>query len=922
MNSGIESKIIISVTADTKEAISKLKELKKIVSDINSVDVSKIKSLSNKIKPQKLMETKDINKSVKEISKAYDKISKKSVLKSGLPKKLNNIPDDEVDIKEKLKDSKKVINLQRAVSESAKKATTALNPLVNKNVTDNWQKNFFTTRKEPTEAENIRAKANMIPDDEVYIREQNGANQENRKKAPTEHESLANLRARMKAAKINKDVIEKRMQLAKTSSMFVTNEETTAMQDFSKKIERMKAPIKGITKTFGRNILGFSKKIKEYRKAHNIKGLGILPSKSPHTGIPKMMGQIGRIAMYRLFRVIIKAITTAIQKGFSTMVAYDSKVKTSLSEFTSEINYLQNSLAAFAYNVFEAIKPQITQIVEFAISQFNTLSIAVAQLMGKDSYKKAINVWKDFGTTVAASFDELNILNPDTTTENPFEDVELPDDSEAILLETKLKSILAIAGLVGLKFASFGTAIKVGGLLLIVDSLKDNFSTLYKKNEEFRNSLDSLVNTVKTVFSDLFVGMNEISSLISNVFDRHEEEIVSLSIAINNTLSTIINFIKTSLKGIFNYIENSNSIKSFVTSLNNLLKEIFTLIEKIVDLVSTVFVSASKEVSYAFDSIFNVLTNIADLRSKTLNSVASIITKIKNTVSNILKPVLKIVSSVLQILSPIIELRTSLIVMYLDVLSPILGLVGEVFTIFVKIVSLVVSILSPILSGIFEILGSVLKIVLYPILKVFETIFEVVEKIATWLGSKIPNSLAFGLSVAKYVEKSVETVNKMVENWTSGVDAFFESIKRWIYKIPDWIKSAYNSVVGKVGDWFDKAVSVGEDAWNFTKGVFTGQTFASGGFVDSGTAFIAGESGAEMVGNINGRTGVMNESQITSAFAEALVNTGYLNQQSDNQSTPEFNIYLDSKKIASAVEKANYNKSTSFYKNGIKGSNF
>ena len=41
---------------------------------------------------------------------------------------------------------------------------------------------------------------------------------------------------------------------------------------------------------------------------------------------------------------------------------------------------------------------------------------------------------------------------------------------------------------------------------------------------------------------------------------------------------------------------------------------------------------------------------------------------------------------------------------------------------------------------------------------------------------------------------------------------------------------------------------------------------ASGGFPMQGSLFVAGESGAELVGNINGRTGVANNDQITEAM--------------------------------------------------------
>lgn len=45
--------------------------------------------------------------------------------------------------------------------------------------------------------------------------------------------------------------------------------------------------------------------------------------------------------------------------------------------------------------------------------------------------------------------------------------------------------------------------------------------------------------------------------------------------------------------------------------------------------------------------------------------------------------------------------------------------------------------------------------------------------------------------------------------------------------------------------------------------------FANGGFPEQGTMFIAGENGAEFVGNIGGRTGVYNTDQMASALASA-----------------------------------------------------
>ena len=61
----------------------------------------------------------------------------------------------------------------------------------------------------------------------------------------------------------------------------------------------------------------------------------------------------------------------------------------------------------------------------------------------------------------------------------------------------------------------------------------------------------------------------------------------------------------------------------------------------------------------------------------------------------------------------------------------------------------------------------------------------------------------------------------------------------------------------------------------FSSGGMISQTkigrFAGGGLPGHGTAFVAGENGAEIVGNVNGRTEVLNQSQIASAIYAAVI---------------------------------------------------
>ena len=48
--------------------------------------------------------------------------------------------------------------------------------------------------------------------------------------------------------------------------------------------------------------------------------------------------------------------------------------------------------------------------------------------------------------------------------------------------------------------------------------------------------------------------------------------------------------------------------------------------------------------------------------------------------------------------------------------------------------------------------------------------------------------------------------------------------------------------------------------------------YADGGFPNHGSMFIAGEAGAEVVGHVNGRTEVLNQSQMASTMYSAVIN--------------------------------------------------
>ena len=167
----------------------------------------------------------------------------------------------------------------------------------------------------------------------------------------------------------------------------------------------------------------------------------------------------------------------------------------------------------------------------------------------------------------------------------------------------------------------------------------------------------------------------------------------------------------------------------------------------------------------------------------------------------------------------------------------------------------------------------------------------------------------------------LETVQAFVD----GIGAISEHFS----DVTDKIAEALGTAVGSV-DWgafvqgiIDAAIS----AWTFKLNIFasgvlqgTGYqgynsrrgnglsandyAFASGGFPDAGSVFLAGESGPEFVGNIGGQTGVMNTDQMAQSVASgnARVET-LLVELIRAVNNKDFDVSLDGKSLSDQMRK-------------------
>lgn len=195
------------------------------------------------------------------------------------------------------------------------------------------------------------------------------------------------------------------------------------------------------------------------------------------------------------------------------------------------------------------------------------------------------------------------------------------------------------------------------------------------------------------------------------------------------------------------------------------------------------------------------------------------------------------------------------------------------------------------------------------------------SSVSKWIGNLSTLSqkiklIKSGWSTVKKWIGNIPVVSQAVKLTKSG----WSSVKGWIGTIPvlsapiKLVKSGWSSVKSWLGNLnFNigfKLPRIGVN-WGsrtvlgFTISYPTGfYTYAKGGFPDIGELFIAREAGPEMVGKMGNKTTVANNQQIVDGISEGVYAAVVAAmRQAESNGGQAVNVYLDSRKITSSVEK-------------------
>lgn len=214
-------------------------------------------------------------------------------------------------------------------------------------------------------------------------------------------------------------------------------EASTKVSGFRAALEGLKetgAKVGSALKSIGKHALSAGK---------SLLGMGWDSLKSKVTGLVGGLGNLwhsfARIAGYRALRTAIKAITQGFSQGIEHLYQWSALVgnnfKQSMDSIATSAHYLRDSLGAMASPLLDALAPALEILVDKFVSLLNVANQFFAALTGKTTWRKAVRTpteWAKATDNATAStkkateaqkklnkalmdFDEIHLLTTSTT---------------------------------------------------------------------------------------------------------------------------------------------------------------------------------------------------------------------------------------------------------------------------------------------------------------------------------------------------------------------------------------------------------------------------------------------------------------------------------------------------------------------------
>lgn len=169
--------------------------------------------------------------------------------------------------------------------------------------------------------------------------------------------------------------------------------------------------------------------------------------------ITTFLKSIGRIALYRMIRSAIKALTQGLQEGIQNLYQWslvvDRTFANSMDSIASSMLYMRNGFAAMFSPLINYAAPIIEEVTNRIVEMFNVVQQVFAALTGAKTWTRAVRVQKQYAEAVTdtgkaaekamhqlMAFDELNVITTPSDSGNAGSGANTPPYSSMFTTET------------------------------------------------------------------------------------------------------------------------------------------------------------------------------------------------------------------------------------------------------------------------------------------------------------------------------------------------------------------------------------------------------------------------------------------------------------------------------------------------------
>lgn len=571
----------------------------------------------------------------------------------------------------------------------------------------------------------------------------------------------------------------------------------------------------------------------------------------------KLATAVGRIAFYRAIRSAIKEVTQAFQEGTTHLYYYSqalnnldsAKASGTMNEFATTALYVKNSLGAALMPILQSLVPVVNAIADAFVWATNAVNQFFHALKGESVFTKAKRYAVDYaealgGASGAAKelkkqvfgFDELNIFNapsaggggggaPEMDYSKMFEEAEVTANFDWLgsTIKQKLAGITTIVSgallAVGAILTLSGIAPGIGIAMMAAGAV--GFMAGSINWDSGSEKVKSALSKVVMVVGGLLLGVGAILALSS----------INLPLGIALMAIGATSFASAAA---LNWDSLGNTVKDKLGFILAAVSASFLVLGAIL-----MFIPAHQALGLGL-----LAAGAAGLASGVDMSDT-----LKTLVVNKFKEIGAQVSIAVLALGAILAFIPATMPLGLGLMAA--GAIGLAASVMMndelkKQVKDKLDAIKTIVGLSLTALGGVLLFV------------------NPALGIPL---LITGLALVGSTIDWDALYNKISEKW--------EAIKKKLGEIKEDVLGFVNTIKGFFRDLLGLNASPGltVDKPNTGQNQYGFERRANGGFVDTGTFFLAGEAGPELVGTVGGKTNVTNQDQFTAGMWDVMDNT-------------------------------------------------